>query len=341
MAQAFEVVVVAALALSLCGCVSGRTVALQPLARPPCATAAGSIAWFGPMEADDRRRLSDWCESVGGIVLERPTEGDASTDLSSRGLLVATWNVHEGAGDVERLITSLRQAGDPGTPPAIVVLVQEAVRAGDEVPLAYPSSVSPPRRIASSRPQRDIVDTARRLGLWLAYVPSMRNGEGRGAEPREDRGNAILSTLPLSDPIGIELPWVHQRRVAVMATVTGRLDGRPWRARLVSVHLDTRPRRDAQAASLATLLTPDASGAEPLIVGGDLNTWFGPRERTVRLIDRAVARVRECGDRPTFHLGRHMDDLFTTLPAAVRHGCSIADEFYGSDHRPTVLRLFR
>ena len=37
----------------------------------------------------------------------------------------------------------------------------------------------------------DVVQVARRCGLSLLYIPSMRNGVEKGVEPREDRGSAI------------------------------------------------------------------------------------------------------------------------------------------------------
>ena len=51
----------------------------------------------------------------------------------------------------------------------------------------------------------------------MLYAPSMRNGESAGGG--EDRGNAIVSTLPLADPTVIELPLERQRRVVVAASI--------------------------------------------------------------------------------------------------------------------------
>ena len=76
-------------------------------------------------------------------------------------------------------------------------------------------------------------------GLHAFYVPSMRNGE----KTREDRGNAILSTLPLSDPVILELPHERQRRVAAGVRVEGvDADGEPFSLRFLSVHLENRSR---------------------------------------------------------------------------------------------------
>ena len=327
--------------LSTCACASGPVVALHRLERPSCES-GGPVEWFGPADPDQRQRLSNWCESVGPAVVDAPAGVPANVDLSQSGLTVVSWNVHEGGGDVERLLARLRNA--PRTPPeaapAVVMLVQEAMRGGASVPSTFPAAVSPPGRIAPRRARlADVVDVARQMGLWIAYVPSMRNGRGGDGEDREDRGSAILSTLPLSEAVAIELPWVHQRRVAVMATVSSRVGSAPWRARMVSVHLDNRPDRALQAASLARFLRPYSADSIPLVVGGDLNTWFGAREKTVGHLDAVIPRVKECGNRPTFQYGLHLDHVLTTLAPDVQRGCDILEDSFGSDHRPTVLRV--
>jgi hypothetical protein len=326
--------------LSTYACASGPVVALNRLERPSCES-GGPVEWVGPAEHDQRVRLSNWCASVGPAVISGPGVVP-DVDLSQNGLTVVSWNVHEGGGDVERLLDHIRDSSRtrPDAAPAVVMLVQEAMRGGGSVPSTFPAAVTPPGRIAPRRARlADVVDVARQMGLWVAYVPSMRNGRGSGADDNEDRGSAILSTLPLSEAVAIELPWVHQRRVAVMATVLSRLGSAPWHARMVSVHLDNRPNRSLQAASLAGFLRAYSAGSVPLVVGGDLNTWFGARETTVGYLDAVVPRVEECGDRPTFRFGLHLDHMLTTLAPDVRRGCDILDDSFGSDHRPTVLRV--
>ena len=111
------------------------------------------------------------------------------------------------------------------------------------------------RRAAGSFPTRrapraDIVEAAHALGLNLRYVPSMRNG----AE-RSDRGNAILSDLPLSHAWAFELPLVLERRVPLAASL--RLAGGP--VQLVSGHLD--PRGPPGAAWLGVGRASEAGGA--------------------------------------------------------------------------------
>ena len=93
-------------------------------------------------------------------------------------------------------------------------------------------------------PGLDALTFATNRQMYAAYVPSMRNGRKCDEEPREDRGNAIISTLPLSEVTAVELPFAQQRRVAVAATI--RTAGGVLH--VMSVHLDTalRHRRQAQ-----------------------------------------------------------------------------------------------
>jgi endonuclease/exonuclease/phosphatase family metal-dependent hydrolase len=282
--------------------------------------------WFGPTDEGERNRLSAWCNSVGAPVIARPPHGTpAQPSDREAGLVVVSWNVHEGAGDLVRLIRMLRPAD-------VVVLAQEAMRGGDEIPTAVPSGVRPPRREHTASASGDIVAVANALELWLAYVPSMRNGDLE----REDRGCAILSTRPLSDATAVELPWVSQRRVAVMATVA-EAGGRP--IRVVSAHLDNRPGRRQQSEALASWLAQYADDDVPLIVGADLNTWFGAGEETVGYLDRVVPLVKGCGDRATFRFGRRLDYLFARGEEI--ESCVIGASTYGSDHRPVLLIMRR
>jgi endonuclease/exonuclease/phosphatase family metal-dependent hydrolase len=244
---------------------------------------------------------------VGQPIASAPRAAQSAAavpaDLARTGLAVVTWNLHEGRGDVARLLASLQ-------PAHVVMLLQEATR--------------------QTLPRLDP------LNVFVSYVPSMPNRSRDGAD---DRGCAIVSTLPIRETTPIELPWIYQRRIVVTSTVDAAIDGRSVAMRFVCVHLDNRPGRRRQAEWLARELQPWASADSPLFVGGDLNTWFGAGEATVRAIDGVVPRVRECGDRPTFRFGRRLDHLFTTLPASQRRGCEVLVDRFGSDHHPVVLRL--
>jgi endonuclease/exonuclease/phosphatase family metal-dependent hydrolase len=240
-----------------------------------------------------------------------PRGAAAERGAVNAGLVVATWNVHEGRGDVEGFVRAF-------SPADVVVLVQEAVHAAS----------------GRSARGRDIEALADRAGMWLAYVPSMPNGR----HAREDRGCAILSTLPLESPAAIELPWVRQRRVAVMATLAAREPARGAPLRVVSMHLDNRSGRREQAEALADWLRPIASANDRLIVGGDFNSWFGSNEETVQAMDRVVPLVRSCGGRGSFRFGLRLDHLFATPSASVAQ-CEIAADTYGSDHHPVIALL--
>jgi endonuclease/exonuclease/phosphatase family metal-dependent hydrolase len=159
----------------------------------------------------------------------------------------------------------------------------------------------------------------------------MRNGRegsnGRNGMP-EDRGNAILSTLPLSDPAAIELPFTAQRRVAVSALAG---DG-PASLRVVSVHLDTSGGQGGQAAALLDALAAlDLKG--PLLIGGDFNSAMR-RGAVLRAAGVEVRRV-ECPG--TTHKWFQLDHILTAGIDAVS-GCERMPPF-GSDHAPLRVTL--
>jgi endonuclease/exonuclease/phosphatase family metal-dependent hydrolase len=157
-----------------------------------------------------------------------------------------------------------------------------------------------------------------------------------------DRGNAIVSTLRLSDPIAVELPGERQRRVAIFAKL--------WLpsqdASLCSVgvvHLDalgaptrlwlfgTTFMRELQVKALAPLF-PESD----LVVGADLNTWHGRQEPALRflgkLLGTPVSIVRGPGIRVLDYL------FFRLRPDVIVHGTVAAND-YGSDHHPLVVQV--
>ena len=142
-------------------------------------------------------RLAPWRNNVGEpLSLDLAHESEARPPVST--LVVLSWNVWIGRGRVSDLVGRIR----PGPEAALIILLQEAYRADHSVP-ARSSGRAGRDHLTRARPQEDIADAARRLGLNLRYVPSMRNGG-----ERSDRGNAILSTLPLETTSAVELPLV-------------------------------------------------------------------------------------------------------------------------------------
>jgi endonuclease/exonuclease/phosphatase family metal-dependent hydrolase len=299
---------------------------------------------------DGQRRLERWRRNVGApVALDL---GSAQSSASS--LLVLSWNVWIGRGQLADVVTQLRDGdfrehgADPDLP--LVVLIQEAFRSDDTVP-ATVSGRTGRVLLAGFGPQTDIVETARTLRLNLRYAPSMRNGVARS-----DRGNAILSSLPLEDARAIELPLVLQRRVAVSAVMTlGSV-----RLRLVSAHLDPRgppghrwlgaTGRAVQARHLAESVHDDN-----VILGADLNLARGRYERAWRVLADAGYTF---GVPPTVPRWRH---TYHAIPRLIldyllirdRHGrvrqgtVQRLDEHprdrgprvFGSDHHPLIARI--
>jgi endonuclease/exonuclease/phosphatase family metal-dependent hydrolase len=276
-----------------------------------------------------------------------PTGRAAGAD----GVAVLSWNVWIGRGRQLELVERLA-AGDLGVPGdlPVVLLIQEALRRDESVPQrsnGYAARDLPTR----ARPTQDIVEVARRLGWNLRYVPSMRNGADRS-----DRGNAILTPLPLGPAVATELPFALQRRVAVGADVT--VQGRP--IRLLSAHLDPRGPvgykwlgAAARHRQMAHLLP--AVEDPTVILGADLNLGRGRAEAAWRLL---MEHGFEHGVPPsppswkhTYHaLPRLVIDYLLVRNRAGAIRSSVVrrvDEnprdrgptVYGSDHHPLLARV--
>ena len=285
------------------------------------------------------------------VSLDLAPAEEARRAAAASSLAVVSWNVWMGRGRLLELVDRLR-AGELGvhgdlTP---VLLVQEAFRQDDTIP-ERSNGFAARELVTRLRPRQEIVEVARRLGWNLRYVPSMRNG----AE-RSDRGNAILTPLPLGPGDGIELPFALQRRVAVgaVATVAGR------RLRLMSAHLDPRGPvgykwlgAAARGAQMEHLL---AGLEDPTVVlGADLNLGRGRAERAWRLL---VEHGFESGVPPELPSWRH---TYHALPRLVidyllvrnRDGGIATSrvrrvdedprdrgpDVFGSDHHPLLARI--
>ena len=304
------------------------------------------VAWIGPVDDGERRALDARCARVGRPILPLPT----AVRPAARRVLVATWNMHDGRGDILSLVDTLRRGSDAGpAPDAIVVLLQEVVRS-----LPSPSGA---RASVETRPTgvKDIPSVLRQLGWHLAYLPGRRNRLRPAGAADADRGVAILSSLPLTNLEAIELPIERQRRVALSGVVSGRGDdGRPWQLRVVSVHLENRAgarrvwmragasrTRQTEALLEALALSPtQASGAElPTIVGGDFNVWLGPGEQALTLLRERLGAFAGEDTRPTMDNGWRLDYLFPHLPPALQATHRRLDSTFGSDHFPVVAAL--
>ena len=313
--------------------------------------------WIEPSDSKSRFRLSRWCETVGPVLFRpRPAlEPPASIDR----VAIVSWNIHEGSGDVRDLIRRLQAGQFTGGAPVsqFVLLLQEATRRSGAVPIRVPRGAPTPRRISShpSSPDRDIQRFADE-GFAVLYAPSMRNGEGRARDEHgaaEDRGNAIVSTLPLEDPRIIELPLERQRRVAVAATVAGESRSR-WQLEIVDVHLDTSlallhggpfAARRRQASALLDAVRAfgrPSNENRTTVVGGDFNTWNGRHESAVRLLTDAFPDTPFTDHAPTWRgpLGLHatLDHIFVG-GASSRVTVKRLPMRFGSDHYPLLAVL--
>jgi endonuclease/exonuclease/phosphatase family metal-dependent hydrolase len=302
-----------------------------------------SVRWLGPASPDEVNTLTAWCAEVGPALVDARGRRLAGDPVSR--LAIVSWNVHVGRGDLARLLDDLQSgrltAGEPVRD--FVLLLQEAVR-------VHPQVMSRSRGgegMTDDRTFRDIADWGRELGLAVFYAPSMRNDQPP-AEAEADRGNAILSTLPLSELQVINLPFERQRRVALLATVQVPDGPRSSAAlRVASVHLDVWPallpslvdptRRFRQAAGL---LEAAAADTLPILLAGDFNT-ASARDPLITSLRRQFpesALPPSCRTKYRFCT----DYIFQRLaPSWVATPYRILEDKYGSDHRPLMMVVTR
>jgi endonuclease/exonuclease/phosphatase family metal-dependent hydrolase len=294
------------------------------------------VAWFAPAVESDRASLARWERIVAPPVVRIRR---AAAPPVTRIVLVS-WNIALGEGDLAALLADVARAYPRRE---FVLLLQETYRGG--LSAATSAEGDSYGRRHGGRGD-DILAMAERFRLNLYYVPSMRNGSP--AQSDQDRGNAILSTLPLQGLAAIELPYERQRRVAVAATV--RLEspgGTPLELRVVSAHLDNRVgtrrlwfagglfARARQARALVEVL----QGEEAAVLAGDFNSWFGFGELAVRETLGAFPDTPLTDGRPTFRYLLRLDHVFVRLPDGWSVASRRGPRRYGSDHWPIIAEL--
>jgi endonuclease/exonuclease/phosphatase family metal-dependent hydrolase len=306
------------------------------------------------VDAEALPDLVPWRENVGD-----PVALDLAPALPPgvAQIQVLSWNVAGGKARLGELLVRALEARprtDAGDPVPLVVLLQEAYRADETVPLrpiaaGHGGALAPGAR-------EDVVDTARALGLSLRYAPSMRNGASRS-----DRGNAVLATAALDRAHAFSLPLVRQRRVAVAAElrdlpglgfVSAHLENRKALRRGGPVALGLPRARASQAARLAeAVIRVDGPGS--VVIGADLNVPFGSRDPAYRALLRA-------GLTPAERFGPRGHTLHTALRlvldyvlyhsvdgriASVRvrrldeHSRDRGTSVFGSDHHPMLATV--
>lgn len=226
--------------------------------------------------------------------------------------------MHAGRGDLARFRYDLASGVLTGGVPAdYILLLQEDVEPLD-----------------AARGRHSARDIATANGLSFFFAPV------RG-DARHMSGNAILSTRPLLEPRIVSLERERQPRSAAAATI--RLDAASLF--VVNVHLENRlawwrllfsdTARGKQTTALLGELPSQGDG----ILGGDLNTWLGPREPAWRLMLRRFPDTPRDPLQPTFHDRLVLDHLFFDLPDGWTATRRVLKDAYGSDHHPVVATI--
>jgi endonuclease/exonuclease/phosphatase family metal-dependent hydrolase len=278
-----------------------------------------TIRWKNGADTDQYEALKAWCEAVGPAVFIRPSGGHSKTTPLNR----------------------------------LVIMV---FRQGSAVPVSLPPGARSGKHIRhrlSDGLRIDIIKTAEQYGLGLIYVPAMRDGNTIKTVSPEDRGNAILSTLPFNSPIAVELPLERQRRVAVAATFSGTTtSGVPWAFQAINVHLEnlspwSRMResfgtaRLNQIQALLKVLPP----TNPTVLAGDFNTWSGQsHEPGIRFVERFFIKTVHTPEKGTVKMGPFLtnwtvDYIFFRIPNIWKGSSRRVEDTYGSDHYPLIGRL--
>jgi endonuclease/exonuclease/phosphatase family metal-dependent hydrolase len=236
----------------------------------------------------------------------RPTPSTSPRLSAAPVLSVVAWNLDAGRGDVAALAADLPAAD-------YVLLLQEAIEA-------------------------DITAFARARGLHLFFAGVRDIDDGRVL------GNAIVSTLPLSDTRVVALPRERQPRSAAAATIAVR----GQQMFVVSVHLENRVSwwrggliSDTARGRQAKALIDALPAGTPGIAGGDLNTWLGPAEPAWRLLAQRFPDTTPLQpSSPTFHDRLVLDHVFFDLPDGWRADRVVMPERYGSNHHPVLGLVF-
>lgn len=307
-----------------------------------------AVRWHA-VEPADAVELARWCRAVGqplfvNAAAAEPPALDAFVTLS--------WNAHLAEGQLPDLIAELKNGAFTSGRPVthFALLVQELYRRGDQVPRFDARDRSAFAIIPRDPESADVEDHAAALGLSILYVPSMRNG----AELREDRGNAIISTEPLHDLMAIELPLARQRRVAIGASVDVRTASGIRRLELINAHLEplSTPRtlwvfknpRGRQVRAILDLLdTPrfQNDNVAGVVLGGDFNTVLGGDREDGYRHARAWSSSLRREDRRRTHLMGRLDYLFFRLADGWSASTERLDRRFGSDHHPVIGRFNR
>ena len=351
--------------VTLSGCMSSYEVNEPSTDRLECLERAEKtpILWLSPVGDGENRSLETWCRNNGPPVVKPNPAGDFSA-ANSDSIDILVWNVEVGDGWVTEFLDQNTEIDCDGSNSTMggnglhfVFLTQESLRRSDDIPEDVTKGGLLPRVGGNAHPGAilDIIQVADRCGLSLFYLPGSRNGAEKFAGLYEDKGNAILSTLPLSDFAGIELPFESVRRIVPVATVTTP-GGR--QVRVASVHVITTPppwrvimtgntARERQSLGLINGLEKIESvyGEISTVAAGDLNT-FSNRETSLRKLRRYFSASPPPFGKPTRgpvqadHILFRQRAFFESMADHIVPGSyERVDELYYSDHYPVRARL--
>jgi len=226
-------------------------------------------------------------------------------------LSVVTWNVNKGRGELARFTEDFVAGRLTPTPVRnFIILLQETIEGNEN----------------------DAVALARSRNLYSYFDPVLATERGMS-------GNAIISTLPLTDVRSIPLPESRHTRKALAATI--EVDGSKMFA--ICAHLENRSRwlntfglfsesiRRKQARVLLAEI-PAGHG----FLGGDFNTWFGATEPALKELRKRFSSTPHEGPEPTYEDHLVLDHLFFDLPDRWEAARGVVKDRYGSDHHPVM-----
>ena len=128
-----------------------------------CFEPVAGVTWM-PWTASGRETLDRWCASVGPPVLI----ASAAHPTDVKRLMVVTWNVHVGGGQVEDFVKAHWADRDHS---GLVLLLQEAYREDELVPDSFPKGLKVPSAIRPRPRSVDVLQLARvDSGVLIAAV---------------------------------------------------------------------------------------------------------------------------------------------------------------------------
>ena len=231
-------------------------------------------------------------------------------------LSIVTWNVNKGRGELARFIDDFVAGRLTPTPVRdFMILLQETIDGNEN----------------------DAVALARSRNLYSYYDPVLPSERGMS-------GNAIISTLPLADIRSIPLPASRHTRKALASMV--ELDGVKMFA--ICAHLENRTRllntfgifSDSIRRKQADVLLANIPSGHGFL-GGDFNTWFGPREPALKEIRKRFTSTPHEGPEPTYEDHLVLDHLFFDLPDQWEAVREVVKDRYASDHHPVVSLILK